>query len=431
MRSFWLFTIFFSFLLTSSSYAADNCIRLHCYHYDPNDPYVDPEDDELFKFVVAPKKICGTKAGRFFIAAAEHSYKESQALCEKEIPRGHKILRMRAHQSTKREYPISFGEQARTNSVFKRIVVFGDSLSEEGKAVSLLKRLHHPVIGAVLACFADIADCPIPERFMELGLKPYWNGMFSNGPVWPIYLSMFLDNIAVDNYSFGGATTGKRKCRVRHLQQMVDKHLERNKHNKKLEDNLYVILMGGNNYFLADGRVKPRLTEQERDQTVAKAMSDIEEAVNRLFSKGARHILLFTMANPKASPKWEFSHSSDSLDVEKEEWHKSIELHNKELKRLAPRMGEKWGLSVYLFDSEANWNEYAERLAVDTNTTWRHSTLSREEILQKPGFFDPIHPTTRIHCEIARQLLDYLYSSKLVEPTQYLPDCTETVNQFR
>jgi hypothetical protein len=192
-----------------------DAVRLICYHYDPQHPYIVPKQKVLYRHVLAPHPICGSLSGGFFRASQEHTHAQLSAACNAQIPSGHGLLKMAAADK-RREYTISFDETTREN-VFKRIVVFGDSLSEEGSAVKTLQKLRHPFTGGLLRGLAKLVGCTIPHYFLNYGLEPYWNGMFSNGPMWPRYLSDFLGHVAVENLAFAGATTGPRKCRTVHL----------------------------------------------------------------------------------------------------------------------------------------------------------------------------------------------------------------------
>ncbi|KAI8615311.1 GDSL-like Lipase/Acylhydrolase-domain-containing protein [Chytriomyces sp. MP71] len=63
----------------------------------------------------------------------------------------------------------------------KNIVTFGDSLSDNGNSLK---------------------DFGVPQA-------PYFNGHWSNGPIWIEYLSKFLDNATVYDYAVGGAVANK------------------------------------------------------------------------------------------------------------------------------------------------------------------------------------------------------------------------------
>lgn len=414
--------------------AHEVCMRLACYHYAPNEPYIDPKHKPLFKHVFAKIPICGTIHGTFLTASSQHAQRQIEAECDREIPKGHRILKMRAATKTGQQYIVSF-ENTQSVGQFKRIVVFGDSLSEEGKAVSFLQKLRHPITGAALSGVAKLVGCPVPKHFLDFGLRPYWNGAFSNGPIWPRYLSDFLGNVAIDNRSFGGATTGPRRCRMKHLHTMVKKHLRDNA-KADLSENLYLIWLGGNNYFYADGIAPIKIAEIDRRALVKKSITDLAEAVDVLFARGAQHIVLFTIPNPKESPSWQFCDESACFETHKREWHESVTLHNQELKARIGAMGAKWGRRVSLFDIDAVLQNEGAELGLDTKTLWRFARTpdTPHEALQKVGFFDAVHPTTKVHCLVAQRLLNHLIAEGLVDQQRFAvsraPTCDQKVLEF-
>ena len=69
------------------------------------------------------------------------------------------------------------------HSPIKRLVVFGDSFSDSGNLFKATAGL-------------------IPKN-------PYWEGRFSNGPVWSEYLAYSL-NIKLDNWAYSGSPTSSQ-----------------------------------------------------------------------------------------------------------------------------------------------------------------------------------------------------------------------------
>ena len=89
-------------------------------------------------------------------------------------------------------------------AVFTDIVSFGDSLSDTGNLFAVTS---NPFNAALLALFFPELDPPIPSA-------PYYNGRFSNGPVWVERLAVRLaletplpSENGGGNYAVGGATT--------------------------------------------------------------------------------------------------------------------------------------------------------------------------------------------------------------------------------
>lgn len=436
MRSFFLtFVILFVGVLSPDLKAecpqGKTLLTLVCFHYDPQHPYVDPQDKVLFKRVYAVRPICGSLSGSFFIVTPKETHAKLSAECNAQIPAGHGLLKMRAADK-RHDYTISFEHEGRED-VFKRIVVFGDSVSEEGRAVKALQKLRHPFTGAMLRGLASLVGTPIPDYFLSYGIAPYWNGMFSNGPMWPRYLAEFLGHVAVDNQAFAGVTTGARKGRTVHLGSALDRHLKANRRPERLAETLYLIWVGANNYFCKMKVPPPHRRERHRVANVAKAMQELEKHVETLFTKGARHIVLFTIPNPRNSPRWVFSDNVSEFDDLKAEWHEGVALHNEELRSRYKNMGAKFGINVLLFDLEELFQSEADGFGLDPNKVLREegAQYTREELFQMPGYFDPLHPTTKIQCLIAQKLVDFLRGTGLsTKDSQWyheVPACEETI----
>jgi len=127
-----------------------------------------------------------------------------------------------------------------------KIVAFGDSLSDTGNAYKLTNGNNGPAV-------------PPP---------PYWNGRFSNGPVY-IELIAQKHSLTLDNHAIGGATTddsllqgylgGPTSYMLRNngqpinvpgVAKQISTYLANNAHEVQNSANvLYTILVGGNDGF--------------------------------------------------------------------------------------------------------------------------------------------------------------------------------------
>ena len=131
---------------------------------------------------------------------------------------------------------------------FSRLYIFGDSLSDIGNTYDLL-------LGA------------LPES------PPYYNGRFSNGPVWVEALSkkLNLPPQLVINYAFGGARAIQDPLPVPSFEKQVTQYI---KYNSASDPNaLYVVWIGANdvmndvekpNYMLIMQNISTRVTAQLR-----------------------------------------------------------------------------------------------------------------------------------------------------------------------
>jgi phospholipase/lecithinase/hemolysin len=159
--------------------------------------------------------------------------------------------------------------------LFSQMVVFGDSLSDDGNSAAL-------------------TGGKIPPT------PPYFQGRFSNGPVWVEQLAPRL-GLPVNpdtNVAVGGATTGTLNTNTKllpqgaqplpGLQQEIDEFLSV---NPKLDPNgLYVIWAGANN-FLGGGSTD-----------VTGAINDLKNSIDKLTNAGANNIMVNNLPDLGTTP---------------------------------------------------------------------------------------------------------------------------------
>ncbi|MCL9685086.1 GDSL family lysophospholipase PlaA [Legionella maioricensis] len=153
------------------------------------------------------------------------------------------------------------------------IVAFGDSLSDNGNLYEFMKH-------------------QLPQS------PPYFEGRFSNGPVWIEHLvaSYFPENPSAHllDYAFGGAGVSEEEGDdvLFTLKRQVDSYLLA--HNDEASaDSLFVVWIGANNYFGMPSDV---------EQTLADVNAGITHSLERLVKKGARNILLLNLPDLGRTP---------------------------------------------------------------------------------------------------------------------------------
>lgn len=145
---------------------------------------------------------------------------------------------------------------------FGEIVIFGDSLSDNGDYV-----------------LSDDQGVPDPELYRE--------GRFTNGPVWVDYSTdpAYFDTNSIDRAFDGAQSVGSTPPglieKVRAYILATDPPLS--------PTNLYMIWIGGNDYFNGDGNF------QEAVDTIEDAMSDLAD-------NGAMFILILNLPDLGAIP---------------------------------------------------------------------------------------------------------------------------------
>ena len=145
---------------------------------------------------------------------------------------------------------------------FKSIVIFGDSLSDNGNAFELTHK-----------------TWPIPSA--------YYKGRFSNGPNWVDQLEV----LGIQNYAYGSATTDNNVVQgytksytvpVPGMRQQIDIYLSRNPVKRiDFSRTLYIFFGGGNDFIFNNTLLPPTI------------VASLLNGPKYLLSLGAQHIMVF------------------------------------------------------------------------------------------------------------------------------------------
>jgi phospholipase/lecithinase/hemolysin len=276
------------------------------------------------------------------------------------------------------------------------MVVFGDSLSDNGNLYEIMKH-------------------QLPQS------PPYFNGRFSNGPVWVEHLiaSYFPNDPAshLSDYAIGGAGVLEEDGDdvLFTLRKEVDSYLLSH-HDKASPDSLFVVWIGANNYLGMPSDV---------EQTLTDVNVGIANSLDRLVKKGAKHILVLNLPDLGQTPAgYEFG-SAETLS------YFTVQ-HNRLLKQTVTDFKQKYpDVNWLFFDLNVAFSNVLEN-AQDygiTNTTGTCVNsvvdgLTQKSVLKmvasvKPKlaadacngylFFDLVHPAAIAHkimSEKARIMLD-------------------------
>jgi phospholipase/lecithinase/hemolysin len=254
-------------------------------------------------------------------------------------------------------------------SNFDTLVVFGDSLSDNG---NLFK----------------IDSTKVDSQY-------YYQGRLSNGPVWVEYLAEedFLDCNLVDN-AFGGATTdgGSPPGLISQVSAYTG--------SATLEDNtLFAIWIGANDFL--NGSVD-----------YAKSATTVATALEALATFGAEHILILNLPDLGSTPRY--------LGTPEETGARELSQgFNAELAIIIDAfLVAHPEVVVYEFDVYAFMQAAAMQAAANnpgsygfTNATQVCPSFKLADNFDNSGgyiFWDEIHPTTEAHEAIADQILPIL-----------------------
>lgn len=285
-------------------------------------------------------------------------------------------------------------------SPLNKIVVFGDSLSDNGNLYEFMKH--------------------------ELPMSPpYFKGRFTNGPVWIELLAQAYypkDSQAhLLDYAFGGAGISEEVEEDEEdvlftLRREIDSYLL--SHQDKADANsLYVVWMGANNYLAVP---------DDEDGTVAAVNLGIQHDLERLAQKGATHILVVNVPDLGKTPAARDFDATDKLTAISEK-------HNALLKQNIDTMRLNYpNVEWFYFDvSEVvhDMLNYPERFGLHNTTDTCYEEMvaqpsdqavlkmvstvdnMRTEVDACTGylFFDPVHPSApahRVMAERTKKMLD-------------------------
>lgn len=278
---------------------------------------------------------------------------------------------------------------------FSKIVMFGDSLSDNGNLYHYMKQ-HMP-------------QSP-----------PYFQGRFSNGPVWverlaekyaPTQAASFLLD-----YAFGGAgiaaTEEEEEDVIFTLKHEVDSYLLAHQ-DRADPHHLFMIWIGSNNYLNLP---------LDRDETVAMVVKGIVNSAQRLVEKGAKQVVIFNLPDLGQSPFARATNTTDALT------QYTIQ-HNQLLKqRIMEQMHQdstvKWvyvDVNAWLNEAIASPAQFGFTQTTDAclpfvpassilNMTAQTTTLTDKPPSSCEGylFFDAVHPSAQAHQLIAERLFELL-----------------------
>jgi phospholipase/lecithinase/hemolysin len=162
---------------------------------------------------------------------------------------------------------------------FSRIIVFGDSLSDTGN-------------------FYHLTGGRLPP-------EPYFEGRFSDGPLWVEYLAeaLGMQLFAEDDYAVAGATTGHDNLNngvlglsYPGMQDQITEFLMAHQAGGADPDALYVLWAGANDFFvtLQSGGDPAAL--------IGGGISNTVRAVQTLWQAGARNILVVNVPDLGLTP---------------------------------------------------------------------------------------------------------------------------------
>lgn len=269
-----------------------------------------------------------------------------------------------------------------TAATFSQIYVFGDSLSDTGNLYNA----------------TGIPPSP-----------PYYQGRFSNGPVWTEYLAsdLGLTPQQQTNYAFGGANTGidnstSPGAQIPSLQQQINSFKAT---NTSADSNaLYVVWAGADDYL--GGVTNP-----------AVPVNNLSTAVNSLADYGAKNIMVLNLPDlgklPGTSGNTQVSTGLSALS----------QAHNSGLAANLNLLSQQSNVNIIPVDVNSLFNQAIASPSQFNFTNVTDACLTQTSVCSNPNqylFWDDIHPTTAAHELVGELAFTSVESKAVPEPTATL-----------
>lgn len=217
----------------------------------------------------------------------------------------------------------------------------------------------------------------------------YYQGRYSNGPLWIEYLSPMLGipYNASNNLAISGSTTSDLALEIASMPAPVNP-----------QSALYAIWSGANDFL--DSAPANGVSDAAWSGTISNAVLNITNALATLYTGGAREVIVGNMPNlgqlPAASS---FGPLTNYVDAK-------VQLFNGMLNTAVTNlMGSHTGLRIYLMNANRGFTNIYYSPATYGFTVVSVGALQDPNLTDKsfngPGanylFWDPVHPTTKMH----------------------------------
>lgn len=306
-----------------------------------------------------------------------------------------------------------------TDLPFDQLIVFGDSLSDNGNLYQLTQVQH----------FSD------PTKTKIMPGKNYYRGHFSNGETWVETLANETE-LPLADFAYGGAwaepATFSGDDQTPDLNQQVQRYLDLYKNDKNRDQHLYFIWAGANDYLHSI------FSEPSVDFITNRVENQIELAASTLIKNGAKHIMIVGLPRLGDTPLGLMA--SKTLN-------NMSDVHNQKIQNLVAYLKQKTGQDIRFFDvaaplsdilaNPANYNLKVvnkgcfDYFSMSTTATLSKTLFAKNPVLdladrvshqvklpqgcakdredQNPddyAFWDGLHPTRVVHQIVTHKILE-------------------------
>lgn len=215
---------------------------------------------------------------------------------------------------------------ASDESNYNQIVIFGDSLSDNGNLYN--------------ATFGYIPKSP-----------PYYKGRFSNGPTWSDFVAEYFTNknkTITANYAYGGETVISTGF-INFTNSLNSYYLHTAYQDRS--HSLFVIWLGANDY----------LKSTDPEATTNNVMTVMKKNIESLIKSGGKYFLILNLPDLSAAPL--------STPADKQMLHDITLLHNTKLHLLFEKLQQENASVIFRFfdifaiyeDMTKNLDEYNQK----------------------------------------------------------------------
>jgi outer membrane lipase/esterase len=294
-------------------------------------------------------------------------------------------------------------------ALFSRVYAFGDSLADNGNFYQ--GTTIYPIPPGVLP-FPGGPDAPGGPGYPAL---PYYQGRFSNGPVWVETLTELLElpTSSLEDYAVGGSTTGFRSFAVGlppiFFPGLLSQVNNFTRSTQPADPNaLYIISVGTNdyNFDIPSDRRRPYLVEEPQaiPSVIRSSITNINTAVMILAEKGARNFIVAGLPDLGKLPTYTQNPTLTPSDLQL--ITDTATVHNKVLTFSLQQLSRSLDVNIATLDlftllNDAITNPTQLWL---TNVTEPCYSFSADTLCNTPDeylFWDSSHPTVGAHREIA------------------------------
>ena len=251
------------------------------------------------------------------------------------------------------------------------------------------------IFGDSLSATGTLSQATIETYLVNQG---YFQGRYSNGPVWVDYLASDLHLAAsqINNFARGGATTGSEgNSFLPGLLTQVQLFIQTERPIKA--NALYILWAGANDYL--QGVSNPTVP-----------VENVTQAISSLANRGAHKLLVANLPDLGQLPATGSGANSARLN-------ELTRTHNQGLRRALKLLSQQYShLQIVTLDANALYREAISNPATFGFSNVTSACLSGAGSCSKPDqflFWDGIHPTSAAHRVIAERAFSILEAGKL------------------